>query len=169
MGELLLIGVLALTVFVVFILIKRMEELLGAKPSGSMEKEKDKENRLRIAAENPDMLDAVSDMLRQFSERHEDCPLDLFTGGVDEIFARMEEHSIDLGLVGSDCHPAANFVHETKLLSCKRGSVISDTLGLSVEPLSGNCGRIKMVWNPDGLSFLACELIRLRDRTEIHS
>lgn len=103
---------------------------------------------LRIAVENPFMIESVSDLLERFSKKNPYCQLYLITGNAEEIASGLAANELDFGFISSD--DQKNHAHEyaAVFVPLKQGA-ISTTIGIPVMPIASEPIMTKVLWKKE--------------------
>ena len=103
---------------------------------------------LRIAVENPSLIESVSDLFERFSKRNPYCQLCLITGAAEEIVSGLAANELDFGFISADYQK--NHAHEyaAVLMPIKQGA-ISTTIGIPVIPIDSELIMVKILWKKE--------------------
>ena len=84
-----------------YLLMKKLDGILAQNRENTAEQEK-RSPFLRIAFENPVMAASVSEGLREFSQKHPECRMLLFSGPADRIRRQLRNGEMDIGILRPD-------------------------------------------------------------------
>lgn len=112
-------------------------------------KEHDPASSLRIAFETLDLVEQSAELLECFSKKNPSCEIMLFYGPAEKIKKGMKNQELDFGFIIDTCHDFLDEGFHSLFVSIKQGSVISNSVGLSVLPLDKSEKNMKIVWMED--------------------
>lgn len=147
MKELILICIVAF-VFVFGYLIMRKVDMFLAE-NNLQTKEHSPSSSLRIGFEAFDLVDQSAELLEHFSKKAPSCEIMLFYGSAEKIEKGLKNQELDFGFILDTCHDFSYGGFDSLLVSVKQGSVISNSVGLSVVPLDKSEKDLKIVWTAD--------------------
>ena len=112
------------------------------------QKRKQKVPALRIALENPAMLESITQLLEDFSRRHPAWEIYLYYGARDEILRQLEQRLVDVALLTGRGETGSGNRHVVPL-PVKQSGVSSKALDMELAPLDDAETGLEAVWYED--------------------
>ena len=107
---------------------------------------------LRLAFEDLLIVESVSSLLESFSKKNPDCKLHLFSGSAEEIMEKLTANELDFGFFITESICASDKECASVFIPLKQSSLISEAVGLPVEPLETEEAMVKIIWRAKGCS-----------------
>ena len=144
MKELILICIVVFVSAFGYFIMKKVDMFLAE--NNLQAKEDNPSSSLRIAFETFDLVEQSAELLERFSKKAPNCEIILFYGSAEKIEKGLKNQELDFGFIVDTCHDFLDGGFDSLLVSVKQGSVISNSVGLSVLPLDESEKDLKIVW-----------------------
>ena len=170
MKELILICIVVFVFIFGYFIMKRVDMFLAE--NNLQTKEHNSSSSLRIAFETFDLVEQSAELLERFSKKDPSCKIMLFYGSAEKIKKGLKNQEIDFGFIVDTCHDFWDERFDFLLVSVKQGSVISNSVGLSILPLDKSEKDLKIVWTVDEVNHkkkMFAELLRSFFKEQIHT
>lgn len=134
-------------------------------------KEHNPASSLRIAFETLDLVEQTADLLECFSKKNPSCEIMLFYGSAEKIEKGLKNQELDFGFIIDTCHDLLDGGFDSLSVFIKQGTVISNSVGLSVLPLDKSGKNLKVVWIADEENHkkkMFAELLQSFFKEQIH-
>lgn len=101
---------------------------------------------LRIAFENPSVIESISTLLEDFSKEHPTCEIHLFSGTTEDILKMLSKHEIDFCFVTMESKKELPVDWISVIIPLQQGCVISEAVNLPVMPIPMTDNKLKVLW-----------------------
>lgn len=170
MKELILICIVAFVFIFGYLIMRKVDMFLAE--NNLQTKEHSPSSSLRIGFEAFDLVDQSAELLEHFSNKAPSCEIMLFYGSAEKIEKGLKNQELDFGFILDTCHDFSDGSFDSLLVSVKQGSVISNSVGLSVVPLDKSEKDLKIVWIADEGNHkkkMFAELLQSFFKEQLHS